>query len=60
VSRRTERTQISGRHALAVVLALAVLLASVIVVQAVFADRTGIRRRTPVVRYVDGGASAIR
>ncbi len=60
VSRRPEPSQISGRRALAAVLALAVLLTAVIIVQAVFADRTGIRHRTPVVRYGDGGASGVR
>ncbi len=60
VSRRPEPSKISGRSALAVVLALAVLLAAGIIVQAVFADRTGIRHRTPVVRYGDAGASGVR
>ena len=41
-------------------LALVILLAAGIVLQAVFADRTGISRRTPMVRFGDAGVSTVR
>lgn len=53
-------TQVSGRRALLVALAVVLGLAAIIVGQAVLADRTGIRNRAPVVRYGDGGVSGAR
>jgi hypothetical protein len=52
--------EVSGRRALLAVLALVLLLAAGIILQAVFADRTGISRRAPTVRYGDAGASGLR
>ena len=52
--------EVSGRRALLAVLALVLLLAAGIILQAVFADRTGISRRAPMVRYGDAGASTGR
>lgn len=60
VSQRPPRQQVSGRRALAAVLTLVLLMAGVVVVQALLADRTGIRHRAPVVRYGDAGASGVR
>ena len=51
---------VSGRGALLVVLALVLTLAAGITLQAVFADRTGITRRAPVVRFNDAGTSGYR
>lgn len=58
--RRSDGREVSGRRALLVVLALVLTLAAGIVLQAVFADRTGITRRAPVVRFGDAGASGLR
>lgn len=57
---KNDGREVSGRRALLAVLSLILLLAAGIILQAVFADRTGISRRTPVVRFGDAGASGIR
>ncbi len=57
---KNDGREVSGRRALLVVFSLVILLAAGIVLQAVFADRTGISRRTPMVRFGDAGVSAVR
>ena len=52
---KNDGREVSGRRALGVVLALVLLLAAGIILQAVFADRTGITYRAPTVRYGDAG-----
>jgi hypothetical protein len=57
---KNDGREVSGRRALLVVLALVLMLAAGIILQAVFADRTGISHRAPTVRFGDAGASGLR
>lgn len=57
---KSDGRQVSGRYALLVVLALVLMLAAGIILQAVFADRTGITHRAPTVRFGDAGVSGLR
>ena len=60
VRTKNDGREVSGRYALLTVLALVLKLAAGIILQAVFADRTGISRRAPTVRFGDAGASPAR